>query len=135
VAGLLGGRLPALNGQTLSGFFVFAWQEPGPGGLYEVRRPGRTRPYRSAQVRGGSVSPAEASCGPPGGTCRGAWQRDRAAQWITGVLGMWRGWLRRLPVGAYPWSGGVSAVVPVAIAIRRSRYVTTALAMLSLLPR
>ena len=37
--------------------------------------------------------------------------------------------------GAYAWSGGASAVVPVAIAIRRSWYVTTALAMLSLLPR
>jgi len=37
--------------------------------------------------------------------------------------------------GAYHWAGGARAVVPVAIAIRRSRYVTTALAMLSLLPR
>lgn len=43
MTGLLCGRLLALNGQTLSGLFVFAWQEPCPRGLYEAR-PARLRP-------------------------------------------------------------------------------------------
>jgi hypothetical protein len=90
MAGLLCGRLFALNGQTLSGLFVFAWQEPSRVGFARRDRagPGRTGP---AQAGGGGVLLAKASCGPAGrGTCRGAWQRDRAARWITGVLGMWR---------------------------------------------
>src|ERR1700756_2166605 len=54
MAGLLCGCLLALNGQTLSGFFVFGWQEPCPGGLYEAKA--RLDQAEPAQLTPGKVA-------------------------------------------------------------------------------
>jgi len=116
MAGLLCGCLLALNGQTLSGFFVFGWQEPCPGGLYEAKA--RLDQAEPAQLRPGKVA--------------SRWSRPPAVRRedLPGRLAALPGWRNGLlgysacgaaGCGAYPWSGGTSAVVPVAIAIRRSR--------------